>query len=129
MNQQNKYLDCIKERSIKAMAKHRLGVCPKPNDCYPTHIDMDKEGAGNCSGIVHSSNNLDCIKLCIFFEDLDTHKLRYTSHCMTPDEAVTIIASLSQVVRCSYQYNKSYQKLHNVLVKERGKIVNEPTEY
>lgn len=82
------FLNHITKAKSKDMSKHQPEHCPYADSCYPVSYHFDKRGAGNCAGLIHKSTNLDCIRQCIAWMDLDKNKLELFEHFMTPEEAL-----------------------------------------
>lgn len=124
-----KFADAIYKDSQRQMRRHRIGACPFPKSCYPVSCHVGANFAGVCSGIIHKSNNLDCIRLCMFYEDLDTHDVKYTEHFMTPTEAISTINVLGWAVKSALEFNAHYQGLDKELEEARKNGDKTPSQY
>jgi len=124
-----KFVDAISKADKKQMRRHRIKNCPYPKSCYPVSCHIGANLAGVCSGIIHKSNNLDCIRLCQFYEDLDSHKVKYTEHYMTPTEAIDTLNALGWAVRSALDYSSHYQKLEEELMEARKNGDKTPSQY
>ena len=111
------------------MSKHRLKLCPYTKSCVPSSYFVDKDGAGECCGLIYKSNNLDCIRLCQFHRDLNSREIKAEEHFMTPDEALNIAHSLIIAVTHSLDYASSYQSHYKELCKARDKGDKSPSRY
>jgi len=111
------------------MSKHKLKDCPYAESCIPISYQVDKDGAGVCAGLIYKSNNLDCIRLCQFWRDLDSKEIKVFEHFMTPDEALSTINSLGNAIRASLDYASSYQNHYEELCRARDNGDKAPSQY
>lgn len=124
-----RFTDAIDKKSKRDMRRNRIKNCPYPKSCYPVSEHIGANLAGVCSGIIHKSNNLDCIRLCCFYEDLNSHKVKYTEQFMTPSEALDTLNALGWAVRYAFEFSSHYQKLQGELKKARENGDRTPSEY
>ena len=115
-----KLIDAISKEQKQLMRRHRIENCPYPKSCYPVCCRLGANLAGVCSGIIHKSDNLDCIRLCAFYEDLDSHEVKYMAYFMTPDEALSQINALSCAVKALLEFSSHYQMMDKELDEARN---------
>lgn len=116
-----KYLDLLDADDIKEGDKHRVKACPYPKDCMPTSLYIGKNKAGCCAGLIHICDNLDCIRICVFYRTKEG-KLRHLENFMTPEEAVWQANCLLSATSSALGFASSYQKHHDHLcdIREKG---------
>lgn len=124
-----KFTDTISNEVRRNMRRHRIKNCPYPKSCYPVSQHIGANLAGVCSGIIHKSNNLDCIRLCCFYEDLENHEIKYTEHFMTPVEAIDTLNALGWAVGSALTMSSHYKQLHDELVEARNNGDKTPSQY
>lgn len=112
-----KFLNKMRKLDIQKMRKHHLELCPYTNTCLPVSYHVGTNKAGICAGLIEASPNLDCIRLCVFYEI--KRKVKILEHFFTPDEAMDTIHSLALTVRESLDSNSDYKKYYKELCKAR----------
>jgi hypothetical protein len=123
----SKFIDSIDKAEKRAMQRHRYPRCPYPKSCLPVSYHIGSNGAGNCAGILYKSNNLDCIRQCIFFET-KRHKVKILEHFMTPTEALDQAHSLTLVTRYALDANSNFKTHYENLCNIRIKGCSHPAE-
>lgn len=121
------FIDNIPNKDKRSMQRHRPVVCPFPKSCLPVSYHLGANKAGCCSGLIYKSNNLDCIRQCLFYET-ETHTVAHTKHFMTPTEALDQIHSLTLAVRQSLDYNLNYNSHYDQLCNDRNNGNMHPAE-
>jgi hypothetical protein len=124
-----KFIDTISKSARDSMRRHRPSLCPHSKSCYPASVRLGANEAGVCAGILHKSDNLDCIGLCVFVENLKIKKIDYIEHFMTPAEALDEANALIWAVSSALDFASIYQKFHNELVEARKNGDKSPNEY
>lgn len=124
-----KFTDAISKEAKRSMRRNRIKNCPYPRSCYPVSHHIGVNLGGVCSGIIHKSNNLDCIRLCCFCEDLENHEIKYTEHFMTPVEAIDTINVLGWAVASALDFSSHYKHLQEELVEARNNGDKTPSQY
>ena len=125
----SKFLDLLKAKDRRASGRNRLANCPYKDSCMPVSYHVGGNSAGVCAGLIYKSNNLDCIRQCIFYEDLGTKELKTLQHFMTPDEALHCIHSLALAVGVALDYASSYKEYYEALCKLRDDGDKTPSQY
>lgn len=122
MVEQNRYLDKITKKDIKAAKKHHLKNCPFPDGCMPNAWSFGSNEAGVCAGLILNVEHLDCVRLCTFFENVDTKGIDYHENFMTPDEALAqariLILTAENAINGASSYDKYYKQLCRIRKKE-----------
>lgn len=124
-----KFTDAIDKEAKQDMRHNRIKNCPYSKSCYPVSHHIGANFAGVCSGIIHKSNNLDCIRLCCFYEDLDKQEIKYTEHFMTPTEAIDTLNVLGWAVGAALDFSSHYQRLQKELEEARNNGDRTPSQY
>lgn len=123
-----KFINLLTEKKIQRAEKHRLAACPYPESCYPSSYNVDRKFAGACVGLIHTADNLDCVRLCIFYREVmnsrdntqvEVGDLKVIEHFMTPSEAVTTAKVLLSAVEDALDFSGDYQKHYKHLDKIR----------
>ena len=129
-----KFTNRLTKQDIYNSGRKRLKACPYPKDCMPVNYQVSKKNlGGSCSGIIHNANNLDCIRHCMFIEDLELGhegELIIQENYMTPDEALqqarTLIHAAEAALNNSSEYHAHYLKLCEIV--ESGEPVITPSK-
>ena len=115
-----KFIDKFTEKKYQKASKHRIANCPYPDDCCPMSYSISKTNQGGaCAGLIPSVDHLDCIRLCIFYTDLEDNKVKVLEHFMTPDEAILTAKILLATVGYALDFSSEYQKHYRYLCKIR----------
>jgi len=127
-----KFIDLLTKKKIQKMGKHRLADCPHSESCCPSSYSVGSNHAGACAGLIHTVDNLDCIRLCVFYcevmnskdnSQVEVGELKVLEHFMTPDEAVVTAKVLLSVVGDAFDFSGIYQKHYKHLDKIREEQV------
>lgn len=121
-----KFVNGVKKSDITDANKRRLKQCPCPKTCYPVNYSIGINKAGTCVGIIYKSNNLDCIRECIFIKI--NGRIKNKEHFMTPDEALVDAALLIGAASRALDSSRDYQKYYKDLCKQRDNGDNHPAE-
>lgn len=114
-----KFIDKLKDKDIEKAQKHRPKNCPYPSCMTISYSLSKKNQAGACSGLIPNVDDLDCIRLCIFYRTIREGELKVLEHFMTPDEAIIASKVLLSAVEDALDYSSDYQKHYKYLVKKR----------
>lgn len=121
-----KFIDLFKgkeRRGPRAARKQIAGQCPYPKRCYPMKYSIGKNSAGACAGLISDADDLDCIRLCIFYKN--ESELELIEHFMTPTEATSVASVLITAAENAMEFNSGYKEHYEYLCDVRsGKEVH-----